>query len=77
MPLREDKIFSTNSDGTKNSKYCIYCYKQGGFIDGCVSLNEKIQYSIKRAIICGVAEKDAKDMAENILPNLERWKIKN
>jgi hypothetical protein len=32
MPLKEDpQGCSTNSDGTKNLKYCSYCYQNGAF----------------------------------------------
>jgi len=74
MPLREEKFFSTNKDGSQNINYCLYCYDRGGFIDGCNSLNEKIEYSIKRSMHCGISKEDAEDMANNILPTLDRWK---
>ena len=31
MPLTEE-ILGTNADGTKNEDYCIYCYKDGKFL---------------------------------------------
>ena len=33
MPMKEDQ-YGTNKDGSANSKYCCYCYKDGdgGFL---------------------------------------------
>lgn len=30
MPLSEE-TFGTNADGSQNTDYCIYCYKEGTF----------------------------------------------
>ena len=29
MPMSDDSLYGTNADGSKNSDYCIYCYKDG------------------------------------------------
>ena len=34
MPLTNE-ILGTNADGSKNEDYCIYCYKDGKFIQDC------------------------------------------
>ena len=34
MPLTEE-LFGTNADGSKNEEYCIYCYKDGKFLQDC------------------------------------------
>ena len=34
MPLT-DEILGTNADGSKNEDYCIYCYKDGKFLQDC------------------------------------------
>ena len=34
MPLT-DGLFGTNADGSKNEDYCIYCYKDGKFLQEC------------------------------------------
>ena len=31
MPLTKD-VLGTNADGTKNEDYCMYCYKDGKFL---------------------------------------------
>ena len=34
MPLTED-VLGTNADGSKNEDYCMYCYKDGKFLQDC------------------------------------------
>ena len=34
MPLTED-VLGTNADGSKNEDYCIYCYRDGHFLQDC------------------------------------------
>ena len=41
MPLTNPEQFGTNADGSMNQDYCIYCYKDGKFIDD-VSMEEYI-----------------------------------
>ena len=31
MPLADPGLFGTNADGTPNTEYCLYCYKDGDF----------------------------------------------
>lgn len=31
MPLEADEHFGTNKDGSKNTDYCAYCFKDGAF----------------------------------------------
>ncbi len=33
MPMQEEQ-YGTNQDGSRNEKYCCYCYKDGGFAPG-------------------------------------------
>lgn len=34
MPLTEE-VLGTNVDGSKNEDYCMYCYKDGNFLQDC------------------------------------------
>ena len=34
MPLTED-VLGSNADGSKNEEYCVYCYKDGRFLQEC------------------------------------------
>jgi hypothetical protein len=41
MPIEKPEQFGTNADESVNHDYCIYCYKDGKFIDD-VSMEEYI-----------------------------------
>lgn len=74
MPLKEEKYFSSNIDRSRNETYCFYCYKGGKFLDGCNTLQEKIEDSVALAVQSGIPKQQAEDMAKSILPSLSRWK---
>ena len=42
MPLTDD-VLGTNADGTKNEDYCMYCYKDGKFLQDC-TMEEMIEH---------------------------------
>ena len=42
MPLT-DEVLGTNADGTKNEDYCMYCYKDGKFLQDC-TMDEIIEH---------------------------------
>ena len=43
MPMTDKSMFGTNGDGTKNSDYCIYCYKDGKFTQD-FTMDEMIEH---------------------------------
>lgn len=73
MPLKEEVYFSKNADGSTNTTYCKFCYQDGEFIDGCNTLQEKIDSCIAIATDSGMPKQRAEDMAKSILPTLKRW----
>jgi hypothetical protein len=77
MPLDDDKLRGTEADGSLNPEYCIYCYKDGKFVDD-VSLPEYIEASKKHAAeyaeMAGVTEAQMIEHIEKVLPTLKRWK---
>ena len=42
MPLT-DEVLGTNADGSKNEDYCMYCYKDGKFLQEC-TMDEMIEH---------------------------------
>jgi len=65
----------TNADRSHSDKYCSFCYSGGQFLDEGITLKEKIQKNIIIAVSqLNMPENKARELAENILPNLERWK---
>jgi hypothetical protein len=65
--------YGTNEDGSKNSDYCCYCYKDGRFIyEG--SMENFVKLLVKVAKDKGQDEKKAREEALKLLPTLKRWK---
>ena len=76
MPLDKDPNGGgTNLDGSKSGKYCSFCFQNGKFIDEGITLKEKIELNIQIAVSqMNMPESAAREMAERVLPSLERWK---
>jgi hypothetical protein len=76
MPLDKDpNKGGTNADKSTSDKYCSFCFKDGKFLDEGISLLEKMEKNIQIAVTrMNIPESKAREMAENLLPNLERWK---
>jgi hypothetical protein len=76
MPLDKDpNKGGTNANKSISDKYCSFCYKDGKFLDEGIVLQEKIEKNIQMAVSgMNMPESKAREMAENLLPNLERWK---
>jgi len=65
----------TNLDGSKSDKYCSFCFQNGKFTDEGITLREKIEKNIQIAVSrLNILESKAREMAESLLPTLERWK---
>ena len=72
MPIDDEKLFGLNEDGTKNEDYCVYCFKDGKFTtDG--TMEEMIEICVPHMVKGGLEESKAREMLNNILPNLKRW----
>jgi hypothetical protein len=76
MPLDKDpNQGGTNSDQSKSIQYCSFCYQNGNFADEGITLQEKIDKNVRMAVTrLNIPEDKARQMAESILPFLERWK---
>ena len=78
MPLTNE-ILGTNTDGTLNEDYCIYCYKDGKFaqdmtmeqmIDHCAQFTDEINKQSGQ----NLTQEQPKDMMRQFFPQLKRWK---
>jgi hypothetical protein len=76
LPLDKDpNNGGTNIDKSRSDKYCSFCYKDGTFLDSGITLREKIEKNVQIAVTkMGIPESKAQQMAESIIPHLERWK---
>lgn len=73
MPLKKDpKGGSTNADGSKNEKYCSYCYEKGEFTwKGNV---DDFQEFCKKMMIDGGHNRFIAWLFTRGMRRLERWK---
>ncbi len=78
MPLTDD-VLGTNADGTKNEDYCMYCYKNGKFLQEC-TMEEMIDYCAQfvGAVNKGLAQPITKEeyigQMKMYFPHLKRWR---
>ncbi|TFU92277.1 transcriptional regulator [Barnesiella sp. WM24] len=78
MPLTND-VIGTNTDGTPNEDYCIYCYKDGKFtqdmtmeqmIDHCAQFTDEINRNSGQ----NLTVEQMKEQMRRFFPHLKRWK---
>jgi hypothetical protein len=79
MPLTDPDLFGTNKDQTINEDYCVYCYKDGAFVQGDITMDEMIEHCMQ------FLEEFNKDSGNNFskeeatvqmklyFPTLKRW----
>lgn len=72
MPMTND-IYGTNKDGSLNSDYCKYCYKDGEFIDK-VTMEEYIDMCSQYWEQAGMTNEEMRHYCEKVFPTLKRWK---
>ena len=78
MPLNE-QVLGTNADGSKNEDYCIYCYKDGKFLQDC-TMDEMIEHCAQfvdeanKNMTKPMTKEEYKDMMRQYFPMLKRWK---
>lgn len=73
MPMTEASQLGTERDGTCSREYCIYCYKDGAFIDK-VSMEEYIEMNVPFAAQAGMTEAEMRHHCETVFPTLKRWR---
>ena len=75
MPLDKDpQKGGTNLDKSRSEKYCSFCFQDGKFVDDGITLEQKIAKNIQIAVQMGISKDKAQQMAESVLPTLDRWK---
>ncbi|MBR3496362.1 MAG: zinc ribbon domain-containing protein [Prevotella sp.] len=78
MPLTED-VLGTNADGTKNEDYCMYCYKDGKFLQDC-TMDEMIEHcsqfvdEVNKQMPKPMTKEEYKQMMRGFFPMLKRWR---
>ena len=79
MPMRSQKDFGTNKDGSKNADYCVYCYQKGLFTNN-YSMEETIEHNLNfldefnKDSKTSFTRESAKKEMLIFFPTLKRWK---
>lgn len=64
----------TNADGSLNSDYCKYCYKNGRFLEPDLTLEGMIDKSIGfMTTNFGMPRDKAEELSRKYIPPLKRW----
>ena len=78
MPLTDD-VLGTNADGSKNEDYCMYCYKDGKFLQDC-TMDQMIEHcaqfvdEVNKMMPEPMTHEQYKDMMRGYFPMLKRWR---
>ena len=78
MPLTED-VLGTNADGSKNEDYCMYCYKDGKFLQEC-TMEEMIEHcaqfvnAVNEGLEKPITKEEYIGMMKSYFPQLKRWR---
>lgn len=76
MPLVDESLLGTESDGITSKDYCKFCYVNGEFYKPDETIEEMIKTCIPFMVKEGIPEMKARKQLELLLPNLKRWKNK-
>ena len=78
MPLTED-VLSTNADGSKNEDYCMYCYRDGKFLQDC-TMDEMIEHcaqfvgAVNEGLPQPITKEEYIGQMKMYFPHLKRWR---
>ena len=73
MPLTEE-ILGTNVDGSKNEDYCMYCYKDGKFLQDC-TMEEMIEHcAVNEGLEKPITKEEYIGQMKTYFPQLKRWR---
>ena len=67
-----------NADGTKNEDYCMYCYKEGQFLQDC-TMEEMIEHcaqfvdAVNEGLEKPITKEEYIGMMKSYFPQLKRW----
>ncbi len=73
MPLNDQELLGTESNGAKTEEYCIYCYEGGQFKQPDLNLEGMIEICVPHMKKHGMTEAAARKLLQEHLPKLKRW----
>ncbi|QQZ09707.1 effector binding domain-containing protein [Heyndrickxia vini] len=74
MPITEDSLFGTESNGQKGVDYCIYCYEGGAFKQPNLTMDEMIGICVPYMVENGMEKEEALSILQKTMPFLKRWR---
>ena len=78
MPLTQE-VLGTNADGSKNEEYCMYCYKDGKFLQEC-TMEEMIEHcaqfvdEVNKGLPQPITKEEYIGQMKVYFPHLKRWR---
>jgi hypothetical protein len=73
MPMKKDpEGGGTNADGSRNSRYCSYCFRMGEFIQADMTVGE-MKVLVKGKLVEMGFPKFMAGFFTRGIPKLERW----
>ena len=78
MPLTEE-VLGTNADGSKNEDYCMYCYKNGKFLQD-FTMEEMIEHcaqfvgAVNEGLEKPITKEEYIGQMKTYFPQLKRWR---
>ncbi len=79
MPMGNEDLYGTNADGSKNSEYCIYCYKKGIFLQN-LTMDEMIEHcaqfvnEVNKGLPNPITKEEYIGQMKMYFPHLKRWR---
>jgi hypothetical protein len=79
MPLTKE-YFSTNADGSTNTEYCSYCFKDGAFTKN-ETMEEMIEHNLEyleefnKDSAQIFTKEEAREEMRKYFPTLKRWQV--
>lgn len=74
MPILSSEDYGSDDQGSRSLAYCYRCYSGGKFTDEGISLEKKMEESLKWAVKMGIDENLARRMINKTVPKLSRWR---
>ena len=79
MPLTRIEDCGTRADGSTNFDYCLFCYKEGKFLQDC-TMDEMIEHcsqfadEVNKPLPKPMTKEEYKQMMHSFFPMLKRWR---
>ena len=77
--LLTEEVLGTNADGSKNEDYCMYCYKDGQFLQDC-TMDEMIEHcaqfvgAVNEGLEKPITKEEYIGQMKMYFPHLKRWR---